>query len=502
MDISHDSSMLALAISFAFLIVGFVLTKKFKKASNALPAVPGLPLIGNLHQLKEKKPHQTFAKWAEIYGPIYSIRTGYSTMVVINSAELAKEALVNKFSSISTRKLSKALTTLTSQKSLVAMSDYGEYHKMVKRYVLASLLGQNAQKRKRSYRDIMIKNIISSLSAEIAKDPHKAVELREPFKNELFRLALKQALGKDVESVYVEDLGVTMSKQEIFNVLVIDPMMGAIEVDWRDFFPYLKWVPNKALEEKIDTMAARKRAVTKALITEQRKRIAGGEAIDCYIDYLLSEESTLTEDQLIALVWESIIETSDTTLVTTEWAMYELAKNPKCQERLLHEIQEVCGSDNVTEEHLQKLPYLNAVFHETLRYHSPVPIIPPRYVHEDTEIGGYRIPAGSDIAVNLYACNMNKNDWENPREWNPDRFLSTKYDQFDMYKTMAFGGGKRVCAGSLQAYLISCTAIGRMVQEFEWKLREGEEENVLTLQLTTHKLHPMLAYVTPRMSPA
>ena len=54
-------------------------------------AVPGLPLIGNLHQLKAKRPHQTFAKWAEIYGPIYSIRLGSSTMVVLNSAELAKE---------------------------------------------------------------------------------------------------------------------------------------------------------------------------------------------------------------------------------------------------------------------------------------------------------------------------------------------------------------------------------------------------------------------------
>jgi hypothetical protein len=54
-------------------------------------AVSGLPLIGNLHQLKEKKPHQTFTKWAEIYGPIYTIRTGSSTVVVLNSAQVAKE---------------------------------------------------------------------------------------------------------------------------------------------------------------------------------------------------------------------------------------------------------------------------------------------------------------------------------------------------------------------------------------------------------------------------
>ncbi|ONK59265.1 uncharacterized protein A4U43_C08F4670 [Asparagus officinalis] len=355
-----------------------------RRSSNGLPAVPGMPLIGNLHQLKAKMPHQTFAKWAEIYGPIYSIRLGSSTMVVLNSAELAKEAMVTKFSSISTRKLSNALTVLTCQKSIVAMSDYGEYHKMVKRYVLSYLLGANAQKRNRGHRDTMIENIMNALFAEVTNDPHKAVKVREPFIAELFRLALKQALGKDVESIYVEELRVTMSKQDIFNVLVLDPMMGAIEVDWRDFFPYLRWVPNKSIETRIQSMEMRKRAVTKALIMEQKKRISRGEEINCYLDFLLTEETTLTEDQLIALVWEAIIETSDTTLVTTEWAMYELAKNPKCQDRLYQEIQEVCGSEIITEDHLQKLPYLNAVFHETLRYHSPVPIIPPRYVHEAT----------------------------------------------------------------------------------------------------------------------
>ena len=62
-----------------------------------LVAVPGLPLIGNLLQLKEKKPHQTFAKWAEAYGPIYSIKTGASTVVVLNSTELAKEVFCSYF---------------------------------------------------------------------------------------------------------------------------------------------------------------------------------------------------------------------------------------------------------------------------------------------------------------------------------------------------------------------------------------------------------------------
>ncbi|XP_058073925.1 ent-kaurene oxidase, chloroplastic isoform X2 [Magnolia sinica] len=504
LDFLPDFSTLPFAATFALgffilLSLGRILMNK-RRSSNLPPAVPGsLPLIGNLHQLKAKKPHQTFANWAKIYGPIFTIKTGISTVVVLNSTELAKEAMVTRYSSISTRKLSKALTLLTSDKSMVAMSDYTEFHKMVKRYILTSVLGANAQKRKRGYRDTMIENVSNRLHAEVKDNPLRTVNLREMFQTELFRVALKQALGKDIgDSIYVEELGTMLSKREIFNVLVVDPMMGAIEVDWRDFFPYLSWVPNKNWEMKIQRMVNRRSAVMKALIQEQKKRIASGEKIDCYLDFLLSEGKMLTEEQLTMLVWEAIIETSDTTLVTTEWAIYELAKNPKNQDRLYHEIKEVCGLQKITEEHLSQLPYLNAVFHETLRKHSPVPVIPLRYAHEDTQLGGYHIPAGSQIAINIYGCNNDKNEWDEPGEWKPERFLILKNDSMDLFKTMAFGGGKRVCAGALQAMLMSCTSIGRFIQEFQWRLKEGEEENVDTVQLTTHKLKPMEAFITPR----
>ena len=49
-----------------------------------------------------------------------------------------------------------------------------------------------------------------------------------------------------------------------------------------------------------------------------------------YLDFLLAE-NTLTDEQVMMLVWEVVVEGADTTLVTTEWAMYELAKNPEKQ---------------------------------------------------------------------------------------------------------------------------------------------------------------------------
>ncbi|CAH1454374.1 unnamed protein product [Lactuca virosa] len=462
-----------------------------------VPEVPGVPVLGNLLQLKEKKPYMTFTKWAEMYGPIYSIRTGATSMVVVSSNEIAKEVVVTRFPSISTRKLSYALKVLTEDKSMVAMSDYNDYHKTVKRHILTAVLGPNAQKKYRAHRDTMMENVSNELHAFFEKNPNQEVNLRKIFQSELFGLAMKQALGKDVESIYVKDLETTMKREEIFEVLVVDPMMGAIEVDWRDFFPYLKWVPNKSFENIIHRMYTRREAVMKALIQEHKKRIASGENLNSYIDYLLSEAQTLTDKQLLMSLWEPIIESSDTTMVTTEWAMYELAKNPHMQDRLYEEIQSVCGSKKITEENLSQLPYLYAVFQETLRKHCPVPIMPLRYVHENTVLGGYHVPAGTEVAINIYGCNMDKKVWENPEEWNPERFLNEK-ESMDLYKTMAFGGGKRVCAGSLQAMVISCIGIGRLVQDFEWKLKDEAEEDVNTLGLTTQKLHPLLALINPR----
>ncbi|KAK7405478.1 hypothetical protein VNO78_06813 [Psophocarpus tetragonolobus] len=485
----------------AFSVLLFFLVRWLRshnKALNQVPVVPGLPVVGNLFQLKEKKPYKAFTQLAYKYGPIYSIKIGANPLIVLNSTPLAKEAMVTKFSSISTRKLSNALHILTSDKCMVATSDYDDFHKNIKKHILTHFLGAKAQKRLRGNRDGMRDNILNRIKEQVKTTPEVPVNFKKIFSSELFGLSLKQALGSNVQSVYVEEFGRTLTNQDLYQYLVVNIIEGAIEVDWRDFFPYLKWIPNKSMEKKIHDVCFKRDAVMKALMNEQNKRIASGKVLDCYYDYLVTEAKELTEYQVSMLTWETIIETSDTTLVTTEWAMYELSKDKTRQERLYEELKRVCGDEDVTEEHLAKLPYLGAVFHETLRKHSPAAIIPPRYVDEETQIGGYHIPKGSQVAINIYGCNMDKNRWENPEEWKPERFEDGKHDPLDLYKTMAFGAGKRVCAGSLMAMLLVCTTIGRLVKQFEWELAEGEEEKVDTAGLTAHKFHPLLVNLKPR----
>ena len=98
----------------------------------------------------------------------------------------------------------------------------------------------------------------------------------------------------------------------------------------------------------------------------------------------------------------------------------------------------------------------------------------------------------------MYAGNMDKKEWEEPEEWRPERFMDGRFEAADMYKTIAFGAGRRVCAGSAQATAISCAAMARFVQEFVWTLKEGDEDKVDTVQLMGYKLHPLYVYLSPR----
>jgi hypothetical protein len=57
------------------------------------PGPPTLPIIGNLHLMPKEKPHLQFQKWAEEYGPVYSLILGTKVMVVLSSDQAIKDLL-------------------------------------------------------------------------------------------------------------------------------------------------------------------------------------------------------------------------------------------------------------------------------------------------------------------------------------------------------------------------------------------------------------------------
>jgi hypothetical protein len=57
------------------------------------PGPPTLPIIGNIHLMPKEKAHLQFQKWAEQYGPVYSLILGTKVMIVLSSDQAIKDLL-------------------------------------------------------------------------------------------------------------------------------------------------------------------------------------------------------------------------------------------------------------------------------------------------------------------------------------------------------------------------------------------------------------------------
>ena len=74
-------------------IAAYRLRSVGRRPANYPPGPPTLPIIGNLHLMPKEKPHLQFQKWAEEYGPVYSLILGTKVMIVLSSDQVVKDLL-------------------------------------------------------------------------------------------------------------------------------------------------------------------------------------------------------------------------------------------------------------------------------------------------------------------------------------------------------------------------------------------------------------------------
>ncbi|CAI0418217.1 unnamed protein product [Linum tenue] len=177
---------------------------------------------------------------------------------------------------------------------------------------------------------------------------------------------------------------------------------------------------------------------------------------------------------------EIFIAGTGTTSDAIVWTMAELLNHPTIFKRARQEIRDlIIGSGNnnrlVEETDIPNLHYLQAVVKEALRLHPPV-IAAPRVCREACRVGGFDIPKGVAVALNVYSIARDPEVWANPDEFSPERFLQGKVEKgFQANGFAAFGGGRRMCPGSNLAFTVICYAVAAMVQCFDWKVADGED---------------------------
>ena len=196
---------------------------------------------------------------------------------------------------------------------------------------------------------------------------------------------------------------------------------------------------------------------------------------------------------------------AETTSTMVEWVMAELMHHPQVMRKVHEELAKSVGLDSLVEEsHLPKLHYLDAVIKEIFRLHTPLPFLVPRCPSQSSTIGGYYIPKGTMVWLNVWAIHRDPKIWKNPLEFQPERFLneSSNLDYSgNNFNYFPFGSGRRICAGLPLAERTLIYILASLLHSFEWKLpHDTELEFSDNFGIVTKKLNPVVALPTPRLS--
>ncbi|KAF2094960.1 cytochrome P450 [Rhizodiscina lignyota] len=174
------------------------------------------------------------------------------------------------------------------------------------------------------------------------------------------------------------------------------------------------------------------------------------------------------------------IDTTSDTLMFLTWAL-SLTRNRRFQDKLAEEVssisEEACDDFGVpTPEACASLPYLDAIIKETLRVYAPLPASEPRVLRQDINIDGYMIPADTVVSMEPYSLHRNAEIFEEPLEFNPDRWLGDGKKVAEMKKWWwAFSSGGRMCIGMHLAMAEMTTLVSAIYRKYITNVRPGSE---------------------------
>uniref|UniRef100_A0A2N9ISZ5 Cytochrome P450 n=1 Tax=Fagus sylvatica TaxID=28930 RepID=A0A2N9ISZ5_FAGSY len=226
-------------------------------------------------------------------------------------------------------------------------------------------------------------------------------------------------------------------------------LLGVISVG--DYIPWLVWV------NRVNGLDGRAEKLAKQIDNFLERVIE--EHIDC--------EKNGSHDHV-----DAFAAGTDTTYTVLEWIMTELLRHPKTMKRVQNEVRGIIGNKkDIIEDDLEKMHYLKAVIKETLRFHPPIPLLVPRKSIQDAKIQGYDIAAGTQVIINAWAIGRDPTSWDEPNEFQPERFLTSSIDfKGNDFELIPFGAGRRGCPGISFSIATIELVLANLVHNFDWTL--------------------------------
>ena len=174
----------------------------------------------------------------------------------------------------------------------------------------------------------------------------------------------------------------------------------------------------------------------------------------------------------------------ETTSLALTWTWYLMSQHPREEAKLHAEIDTVLQGRVPRAEDVPRLTYARMVIDEALRLYPPAHTLSREAIASD-EILGHRIPAGASVYIVPWLIHRNKNLWNNPEQFDPERFSIENTAARPRYAYLPFGAGPRICIGAAFATTEAVLILATLAQRYRLRLKPGhavEPQGLITLR--------------------
>lgn len=421
------------------------------------------------------------------YGSVVGIYEGLNPVLMITDPILIRKVMIEDFWNFPNHRIFYH-ESQTAGKSIVNAEDF-KWKRL--RQIMSPVFSLGSLKSMKSSYDSCIKVLLDNLN-QVTSDSANGmanVNIRDYFGSFSMDIICSICFGIRIDSFRDPNneivtkikhfLGSSLSLKT-FAAICMPSLMKWFDMYMLDYptLVYLSKLTRSILDEKkvqVTKGATPRKDFIRSLM--EAKDING-------IDHLPDEEIA---DQIILF----LVAGYDTTATLLSSIGYCLAGHPSVQEKLYQEVSAFFKSlevepfaqsseeDAIRSQYYTKLfalKYLDAVVKETLRFLPTVPRA-ERRANKDCMLGDIWIPKDTLIIIPIYALNHDEKYFNNPRVFDPNRFLNaSENDKLKMNQVyMPFATGPRVCIGQQFALLEVKSVLVHVIKSFEFKLNHSTE---------------------------
>ncbi|XP_022082457.1 uncharacterized protein LOC110974856 [Acanthaster planci] len=455
-----------------------------------IPVPDYIPFFGNI--LQWRHGFQTvFTDYAKKYGKVVGTYDFRTPVLIITDPDLLKNILVKNFSSFCNRRKI-PLSQRPLNRGLTRLDD--EEWKEIRNVITPSF---SASKMKRM--SAMINECCDTMVTNFSRSRAggKAVDCREVFGAFTMDVVASCGFGVKVDSQQNKDDPFVKYAKKAFAFTRMNPFVLLLCA-----FPFLKHVfaflkinpvPPDAIKFFMD--------VTE---TACKMRSAEGSQASKRVDLLQlmlnahnddefeQNGTSLPEDNLNRSVaprkplsTEDVMAQSlifflagyETTNTLLSFTAYLLATNQEAQEKLHAEIDNLAPTrDNLGYDVIAKMEYLDMVINESLRMYPPA-VVFDRVCNDTVTVDGLTIEKGVHLIVSTWTLHYDEQYWENPSNFDPERFSPENKATIKPCTFLPFGFGPRNCIGMRFALMEAKMALVRVMQQYRFDV-SSETENM------------------------